>query len=132
VAAAIPEEARRRIAEFKRESVLRRHGLSPPAATGLDPAAATSPLPAAEASPRAGPQVAGEAPADQESAAGAVDRPPVIPVQDPANVSFPSDDLGAVAGPCVVCQRACPSIHNESGQVRHAACHDPPRKDAAA
>jgi hypothetical protein len=68
-----------------------RHGVDPPPDYGLEP-----PAPA-EASPRAGPQVACEAPAGQESAAASdVDRPPVIPVADQADVTYPSDDLGAV------------------------------------
>jgi hypothetical protein len=125
VGATIPEEARRLMAEFRRETVLRRHGLGPPAAEDLNP-----PVPA-EASARAGPDVVGELPAGQESAAGDVGQPPVIQVEDPANVSFPSDDLGAVAGPCVICEKACTSVHNESGQVRHATCRDPVAKPAA-
>jgi hypothetical protein len=122
----IPDEARRWMAEFKRESILRRHGISPPAATSLDPPAATPPSTQAEASPRAGPQVAGEAPAG-----GDVARPRVIPVEDPADVTYPSDDLGAVVGPCVICEKACTSLHNMSGQVRHATCRDPVAKPAA-
>ena len=118
VAAAIPEESRRAIAALKRENLLRRHGIDPPAP--------------AEASARAGSQVAGEAPASQPPAAagGDVDQV-VIPVEDPADVLYPSDDLGAVAGPCVVCQQACTSLHCVSGQVRHATCRDPVPKSAA-
>jgi hypothetical protein len=123
----IPEEARRVLAELKREGFRRRHGVDPPPDYGLDPPAATSPPTAAEASSRAGPQVAGEAPV----AAGDVGQPPVIPVEDPADVTYPSDDLGAVAGPCVICQQACTSLHRVSGQVRHATCRDPVAKPAA-
>ena len=113
-------------AQWRREAFRERHGVDPPPDYGLEP-----PAPA-EASPRAGPQVAGEAPAGQESAAaGDVNRSPVIPVVDPADVTYPSDDLGAVAGPCVICQQACTSLHRVSAQVRHATCRDPVAKPAA-
>ena len=113
-------------AQWRREAFRERHGVDPPPDYGLEP-----PAPA-EASPRAGPQVACEAPAGQESAAASdVDRPPVIPVADPADVTYPSDDLGAVAGPCVICQQACTSLHRVSAQVRHATCRDPVAKPAA-
>ena len=128
----IPEEARRMLAELKREDFRRRHGVDPPPDYGLDPPAATATPTPAEASPRAGPQAAGEAPAGRESAAASdVDRSPVIPVVDPADVTYPSDDLGAVVGPCVICQHACTSLHRVSAQVRHATCRDPVAKPAA-
>jgi len=120
------------LAELKREDFRRRHGVDPPPDYGLDPPAATATPTPAEASPRAGPQAAGEAPAGRESAAASdVDRSPVIPVVDPADVTYPSDDLGAVAGPCVICQQACTSLHRVSAQVRHATCRDPVAKPAA-
>jgi hypothetical protein len=116
----IPEEARRVLAELKREGFRRRHGINPPPDYGPAP-----PAPA-KASLRAGPQVTGEAGAGQELAA-----PVVTPVEDPADVTYPSDDLGAVVGPCVICEKACTSLHNVSGQVRHATCRDPVAEPAA-
>lgn len=101
--------------------------LRPPGSSPADPTPPGDPKPIEAA---AEPEPPAAAP-DLEPAAGDVDRPPVIPVEDPAHVSFPSDDLGAVVGPCVVCQEACPSVHNVSGQVRHATCRDPIAKPAA-
>jgi hypothetical protein len=79
----------------------------------------------------AGSEPATPAPELTPAAAGSVDRSPVIPVVDPADVTYPSDDLGAVAGPCVICQQACTSLHRVSAQVRHATCRDPVAKPAA-